>query len=105
MSLLKARAYRFLYAVTFGGAVAIPPHPSDRYARIAEIGNVVMRDLVVRSIEDDNAYGTWEGVSPVLDDVVVDRDMIGYFGYIRPDHCFSDFNSAGSDVENFALFD
>ena len=35
----------------------------------------------------------------------VDRDVVGYFGYIRPDHGFSDFNSAGSDVENFALFD
>ena len=94
-----------LYAVALGGAVAVSPYPTDRNTRIAEIGDVVMGDLVVRRIEDDYAYGTWEGISSVLDDVVVDRDVVGYFGYIRPDHGFSDFNSAGSDVENFALFD
>ena len=59
------------------GAGVIAPAPADGNARIVEIGDVVVRDLVVGAVADPHAHRAAIEAAAGADDVVVDDAMPG----------------------------
>ena len=96
-----------LDAVVFCEAATISAEPTDRDTFASEIGYVIVCYLVVRCVENSYACSRWKGIPSVLNDVVVDRNVVGYLDRIRPDGgiCITDVDTVCSDVKNLALFD
>ena len=90
--------------VPLGRTVAVAPVPTHRHARIAEVGNVVVRNLVVSRVEDGYAHGAGEDVSAVLDDVVVNADVVGNLVAVLPDSGLANLHSACAQVVYVAPF-
>ena len=66
--------------VVVGRAGRVAPSPADGNARVAEIGDVVVRDLVVGAVADPHAHRAAVEVAAGADDVVVDDAMPGGVG-------------------------
>ena len=70
-------------AVTLGGAGGVAPAPTDGDGGIEQVGNLVVRDHVVRGEADPNADGAGVNVATVAEDAVVDGIFGRPFGWVR----------------------
>ena len=70
--------------VPLGQTLAVPPAPAGGNARVVEVGDLVVGDRVVRAVADPHADGAWKDPSAVANDVVVDGDVAGPLGFVRP---------------------
>ena len=91
----------------WAGAGSVAPAPADGDARVAEIGDVVVRDLVVGAVADPDAHRAAVEMSAGADDVVVDDAMPGDVGaggiVVVP--ALPDADAAGGQVVDQAVLD
>ena len=96
-----------LDGVVMGFAGGVTPSPTDGDAGVGQIGDVVVRDLVVGAVSDPDADGAAVETSAAADDVVIDDAMSGGVGALRifvvP--ALADVNSAAGHVVNQASLD
>src|SRR5258708_31699717 len=60
-----------LNCVSLRYTFAVAPAPADGYARVTEVGDVVVRDLIVAAVANPHRHAAGEDVAAGLNDVVV----------------------------------
>src|ERR1043166_5378805 len=80
----------------------VTPRPADGNARVIEIGDLVVGDVVVAALPEPDADGAREHAPAVTNDAVVDRDVIGAFLRLRRDAALADADAARAQVVRFA---
>ena len=80
------------------GHVAVAPAPPHGDAGVAQVGDVVVGDLVVAAVPDEHAHGVRPDVPAVADDVVVDADVAGEVRRLRNLGRLADAHAAGAQV-------